>query len=108
MKTPPNLSGAVSAYDGVFQAPSPACARGGLGVKRDAPGGVGVKIASHAKADEMEAILLLHIIAAGHKDPSIIVVVAVLLIFAFRREIGEGIFRPTDPKARRPRHWRRR
>jgi len=85
--------------------PAPAAALASSGMH---PGGVGVKIASHAKADEMEAILLLHIIAAGHKDPSIIVVVAVLLIFAFRREIGEGIFRPTDPKARRPRHWRRR
>jgi len=35
MKMPPSLSGAVSAYDGVFQAPQSACARAGRGVKPD-------------------------------------------------------------------------
>ena len=51
--------------------------------------------------------LLMIVIDARHNS-GLLVVLAVLSIFAFRKEIGEALFRPADPKVRRPRHWRRR
>jgi len=51
---------------------------------------------------------LLMIVIDARPNSGLLVILAVLLIFAFRKEIGEALFRPTDPKARRPRHWRRR
>ena len=41
----------------------------------------------------MEAIVLLHIIAAGSKDPSILALAVVLLVIAFRQELGNWIGR---------------
>ena len=41
----------------------------------------------------MEAIVLLHIIAAGSKDPSIIALAVLLLVIALRQERGNWIGR---------------
>ena len=41
----------------------------------------------------MEAILGFHIIAAAIKEPSILAVAGLLIVVAFRREIGDWIGR---------------
>lgn len=57
------------------------------------PSRIGAKMAPHAKAERMEAIVLLHVIAAGSKDPSILALAVLLLVIAFRQELGNWIGR---------------